>query len=71
VQTFARVRPGADWQFRARAPPLASVFRACPSGKAPSLSEVQIDVTTAVTNLKATSRSHFGDALLVGWLVLF
>ena len=33
-------RPGADWQFRARAPPLASVFQACPSGKAPSMSEV-------------------------------
>jgi hypothetical protein len=32
--------PGSGWHIRARAPPLASVFQACPSGKAPSMSEV-------------------------------
>ena len=46
-------RPGADWQFRARAPPLASVFQACPSGKAPSMSEVDsMYVTEMETNVK-------------------
>ena len=32
--------PGSGWHIRARAPPLASVLQACPSGKAPSMSEV-------------------------------
>jgi hypothetical protein len=32
--------PGSGWHIRARAPPLALVFQACPSGKAPSMSEV-------------------------------
>src|SRR6185503_20625417 len=46
-------RPGADWQFRARAPPLASVFQACPSGKAPSMSEVDSMYETEMeTNVK-------------------
>src|SRR5262249_47620449 len=32
--------PGSGWHIRARAPPLAIVLQACPSGKAPSVSEV-------------------------------
>ena len=50
-----RSAPGADWQTRPRAPPLASVFQACPSGKAPSMSEVTEYVTEIGTIVKGAS----------------
>src|SRR4029077_8859786 len=46
-----RSRPGTDG-IRARAPPLASVFQACPSGKAPSARRGRQQVTDMETVVK-------------------
>jgi hypothetical protein len=44
--------PGNGWHIRARAPPLASVFQACPSGKAPSAWRGRQQVTDMETVVK-------------------
>jgi hypothetical protein len=45
--------PGSGWHIRARAPLLASVFQACPSGKAPSMTRGDRHVTVSVTPCKS------------------